>query len=39
MDYENQLCEKGWIGDGCRLQSWGLICFLSGILQDFSRFV
>ena len=25
MDYENQVCWKGWIGDGCRLRSWGLI--------------
>ena len=25
MDYENQLYGKGWIGDGCRLCSWGLI--------------
>ena len=39
MNYENQLCGKGWIGDGCRLQSWGLIDVLPGVLQDFSGFV
>ena len=39
MDYENQLCGKGWIGDGCRLQTWGLIGVLPGVLQDFSGFV
>ena len=39
MDYEHQLCGKGWIGDGCRLQSWGLIGVLPGVLQDFSGFV
>ena len=39
MDYENQLSVKVWIGDGCRLQSWGLIGVLPGILQDCSGFV
>ena len=39
MDYENQLCGKGWIGDGCTLRNWGLTGVLPGVLQDFSGFV